>query len=84
MTHGTASYREDGEQLRWQFEEFRRTHAGRSRLPEGFVGRSGEVARRDGVEANLADEVADEARGFEEDHRHANEERRGPGSVVVQ
>ena|SRR5271168_4449106 len=51
MTHEAASYREDVEQLRRQFEEFRRTHPVRSRLPEELWASATKLARRDGIEA---------------------------------
>jgi hypothetical protein len=51
MTHEAASYREDVEQLRRRFEEFRRTHAVRSRLPEELWAAAAKLARRDGIEA---------------------------------
>jgi hypothetical protein len=46
-----ASYREDVEQLRRRFEEFRSTHALRSRLPEELWAAAAKLARRDGIEA---------------------------------
>ena len=51
MTHGAASNREDVEHLRRRFEEFRSTHAVRSRLPEELWGAAAKLARRDGIEA---------------------------------
>jgi Na+-transporting NADH:ubiquinone oxidoreductase subunit NqrF len=51
MTQAAASYREDVEQLRRQFEEFRRTHPVRSRLPEELWVSATKLARRDGIEA---------------------------------
>jgi hypothetical protein len=51
MSQAAASYREDVEQLRRRFEEFRRTHAVRSRLPEELWGAAAKLARRDGIEA---------------------------------
>ena len=51
MTQGAASYREDVEQLRLRFEEFRSTHAVRSRLPEELWVAAAKLARRDGIEA---------------------------------
>jgi hypothetical protein len=51
MTHEAASYREDVEQLRRGFEEFRRTHPVRSRLPEELWAAAAKLARRDGIEA---------------------------------
>ena len=47
----SASYREDVEQLRRRFEEFRSTHAVRSRLPEELWAAAAKLARRDGIEA---------------------------------
>ena len=44
-------YGEDVEQLRRQFEEFRRTHPVRSRLPEELWASATKLARRDGIEA---------------------------------
>ena len=46
-----VSYREDVEQLRRRFAEFRSTHAVRSRLPEELWGAAAKLARRDGIEA---------------------------------
>lgn len=46
-----ASYREDVEHLRQRFEEFRSTHAVRSRLPEELWSAAAKLARRDGIEA---------------------------------
>ena len=46
-----ASYREDVEQLRRRFEEFRSAHAVRSRLPEELWAAAAKLARRDGMEA---------------------------------
>ena len=51
MTQGSASYREDVEQLGRRFEEFRRTHPVRSRLPEELWAAAAKLARRDGIEA---------------------------------
>ena len=52
MTQGaTSSYREDVEQLRRRFEEFRGTHAVRSRLPEELWATAAKLAKRDGLEA---------------------------------
>ena len=51
MTHAAASNREDVEQLRRRFEEFRSTHAVRSRLPEELWAAAAKLARRDGIEA---------------------------------
>jgi hypothetical protein len=51
MTQEVTSDREDVEQLRRRFEEFRRTHAVRSRLPEELWAAAAKLARRDGIEA---------------------------------
>jgi len=51
MREAAANYREDVEQLRRRFEEFRRTHAVRSRLPEELWAAAAKLARRDGIEA---------------------------------
>jgi len=51
MTHEAASNREDVEHLRRRFEEFRRTHPVRSRLPEEVWAAAAKLARRDGIEA---------------------------------
>ena len=51
MTQTTASNREDVEQLGRRFEEFRRTHPVRSRLPEELWAAATKLARRDGIEA---------------------------------
>jgi transposase-like protein len=51
MTQEAASDREDVEQLRGRFEEFRRTHAGRSRLPDELWAAAAKLARRDGMDA---------------------------------
>jgi hypothetical protein len=48
-----ASNRDDVEQLRRQFEEFRRTHPVRSRLPEELWSAAAKLARRDGIEATV-------------------------------
>ena len=50
MTQESASYREDVEQLRRRFEEFRGTHAVRSRLPEELWAAAAKLARQDGIE----------------------------------
>jgi hypothetical protein len=47
----SAIYREDVEHLRGRFEEFRSTHAVRSRLPEELWSAAAKLARRDGIEA---------------------------------
>lgn len=51
MTQGSASHREDVEQLGRRFEEFRSTHPVRSRLPEELWAAAAKLARRDGIEA---------------------------------
>jgi hypothetical protein len=51
MTQEAASDLEDVEQVRRRFEEFRRTHAVRSRLPEELWAAAAKLAKRDGIEA---------------------------------
>jgi len=51
MTQGSASHREDVEQLGRRFAEFRGTHPVRSRLPEELWAAAAKLARRDGIEA---------------------------------
>jgi hypothetical protein len=51
MTQGSASHREDVEQLGRRFAEFRNTHPVRSRLPEELWAEAAKLARRDGIEA---------------------------------
>ena len=51
MAQETASYREDVEQSRLRFLEFRKGHAARSRLPEELWRAAAKLARRDGIEA---------------------------------
>jgi len=51
MTQAAASDREDVEQLRRRFAEFRSTHAVRSRLPEELWAAAAKLTRRDGIEA---------------------------------
>jgi hypothetical protein len=51
MAEDSTSYREDVEQLRRRFAEFRQTHAARSRLPEELWGEAAQLARRDGIPA---------------------------------
>ena len=51
MTQGSASHREDVEQLGRRFAEFRSTHAVRSRLPKELWAAAAKLARRDGIEA---------------------------------
>jgi hypothetical protein len=46
-----AGYREDVEQARRRFAEFRQTHAARSRLPKELWATAAKLARRDGVTA---------------------------------
>ena len=49
-TEGTG-YREDVEQARRRFAEFRQTHAARSRLPRELWATAAKLARRDGITA---------------------------------
>ena len=51
MTQGSASNREDVQQLGQRFAEFRGTHPVRSRLPEELWAAAARLARRDGIEA---------------------------------
>ena len=51
MTQAAASYREDVEQARRRFAEFRQEHAVRSRLPEELWATAAKLARRDGITA---------------------------------
>jgi hypothetical protein len=51
MTQGSASHREDVQQLGRRFAEFRSTHPVRSRLPEELWALAAKLARRDGIEA---------------------------------
>jgi hypothetical protein len=51
MTQGSASHREDAEQLGRRFAEFRSTHPVRSRLAEELWAAAAKLARRDGIEA---------------------------------
>ena len=51
MTRAAVSYREDVEQLRRRFVEFREAHAARSRLPEQLWAAAAKLARRDGIAA---------------------------------
>ena len=51
MASEAASYREDVEQARRRFMEFRQAHAVRSRLPEELWARAAKLARRDGSTA---------------------------------
>jgi len=51
MAEDGTSYREDVEQLRRRFAEFRQTHAARARLPEELWAEAAKRARRDGIPA---------------------------------
>src|SRR6267154_4826953 len=51
MASEAASYRDDVEQARRRFVEFRETHAARSRLPEQLWAAAAKLARRDGIAA---------------------------------
>jgi hypothetical protein len=51
MASEAASYREDVEQARRRFAEFRQAHAMRSRLPEELWATAAKLARRDGITA---------------------------------
>ena len=51
MASEATSYREDVEQARRRFAEFRQTHARRSRLPRELWATAAKLARRDGVTA---------------------------------
>lgn len=51
MASEAASYREDVEQARRRFAEFRQAHAVRSRLPEELWATAAKLARRDGITA---------------------------------
>ena len=51
MASEAASYREDVEQARRRFAEFRQAHAVRSRLPRELWAAAAKLARRDGIEA---------------------------------
>lgn len=51
MASEAASYREEVEQARRRFAEFRQTHAVRSRLPEELWAAAAKLARRDGITA---------------------------------
>ena len=50
MTPESARDHEDVEQLRRRFDEFRSTHAVRSRLPEELWAEAAKLARRNGIE----------------------------------
>jgi len=51
MAEEAALYRDDVEQVRRRFAEWRSTHAVRSRLPEELWAAAAELARRDGIDA---------------------------------
>src|SRR5690242_10990533 len=51
MASAATSYREDVEQARRRFAEFRQAHAVRSRLPEELWATAAKLARRDGITA---------------------------------
>ena len=51
MALDTGGYREDLEQARRRFAEFRSTHPVRSRLPEELWAMAAKLARRDGITA---------------------------------
>jgi hypothetical protein len=51
MASEAVGNREDVEQARRRFEEFRQTHAVRSRLPEELWATAAKLARRDGITA---------------------------------
>src|SRR5579863_5712990 len=51
MAQETGLDREDVEQVRRRFAEWRGTHAVRSRLPEELWAAAAELARRDGIDA---------------------------------
>ena len=51
MASETTSYREDVEQARRRFAEFRQEHAARSRLPKELWATAAKLARRDGITA---------------------------------
>jgi hypothetical protein len=51
MAQEAALYRDDVEQVRRQWTEWRSTHAVRSRLPEELWSAAVELARRDGIDA---------------------------------
>ena len=50
MAESSAVYREDIEQVRRRFAEFRAAHAVRSRLPEELWAAAAKLARRDGIQ----------------------------------
>src|SRR3984957_597945 len=51
MAHEAAVYRDDVEQVRRRWAEWRSTHAVRSRLPEELWAAAVELAQRDGIDA---------------------------------
>ena len=51
MAQETALYRDDVEQVRRRFAEWRSTHAVRSRLPEELWAAAAELVQRDGIDA---------------------------------
>ena len=51
MAQETAHYREDVEQVRRRFGEWRSTHAVRSRLPEELWAAAADLVQRDGIDA---------------------------------
>ena len=51
MAHETALYRDDVEQVRRRWAEWRSTHAVRSRLPEELWATAAELVQRDGIDA---------------------------------
>jgi len=51
MVHGAAVYRDDVEQVRQRWAEWRSTHAVRSRLPEELWAAAVELVQRDGIDA---------------------------------
>lgn len=51
MAQETAHYRDDVEQVRRRFAEWRGTHAVRSRLPEELRVAAAELVQRDGIDA---------------------------------
>jgi hypothetical protein len=51
MASESTSYREDVEQARRRFAEFRQAHAARSRLPKELWATAPKLARRDGITA---------------------------------
>ena len=51
MAQETALYRDDVEQVRRRWAEWRSTHAVRSRLPEELWAAAAELVQRDGIDA---------------------------------